>query len=469
MKGHAGTVEDPISIPKKKCGGRSKAFDLKFGGKMDLTLSLPMHLHVISMMRKIYVTEDLKVSGGSLTATARTILSMATFMQSSMIPPNVSPKLTKQKSLTPMAITFLKSILINFRDKLVNTRNGRTCDRFVKSFAEDQQKEEAFDHKQKGFRSVPVEQIVGSVGRYHDFDNKFRLMRHMPSERFEVIKQAMKSGKRLPPVKLYQIKDEYYALDGNHRIAAAKEIGRLEIDAEIVEFIPSKDTLENIIYREKCEFNEIAKLPRPINLTEVGQYIHLVKQISKHQEFLNHETKTSVSFENAAKDWYQTIYQPLTDIINKGGLLGAFPGRTIADLYAYISTHQWDDRRSRNYGSTIDPIMTDKMEEFRKKMSNTKEIEYPEMHRGITAFILMNVKSKSEFKIMDKLYALKEVKEVHTVHGEVDLLVKVMLTRDLLSSDAETISQFVHNKVRSISGVTSTVTLIPGVSKMKEK
>jgi hypothetical protein len=70
---------------------------------------------------------------------------------------------------------------------------------------------------------------------------------------------------------------------------------------------------------------------------------------------------------------------------------------------------------------------------------------------------------------MDKLYALREVQEVHFVHGEIDLLVKIMLTRDLLSSDAEIIGQFIHDKVRSISGVTSTVTLIPGVSKMKEK
>jgi len=109
------------------------------------------------------------------------------------------------------------------------------------------------------------------------------------------------------------------------------------------------------------------------------------------------------------------------------------------------------------------------MEEFRKKMSNTKEIEYPEMKWGITAFILINVKAKSELKIMDKLFALKEVQEVHAVHGETDLLVKIRLTRDLISSDAEIIGQFVHDKVRSISGISRTVTLIPGVSKMKEK
>ena len=368
-----------------------------------------------------------------------------------------------------MAITFLKSILIKLRARLLNVRHGRARDKMVKSFKEGQQKEEAFDHQDRGVSSVLVQQIVGSVGRYHDFDNEFRLMQHMPSERFQRIKEAMKSGKRLPPVKLYQIKDEYYVLDGNHRVAAAKEIGRHEIEAKIEEFIPSKDTLENVLYREKSEFNKAVRFPYAIDLTEVGQYTLLIKQISKHQEFLQHETKKSVSFESAAEDWYKTIYRPLIDIIDQGRLIKAFPGRTIADLYTYISIHQWENRRRRNYGSTIDRILSDNMEEFRKKMSNTKDIEYPELQWGITAFILISVKAKSEFKIMDKLFALKEVKEVHSVHGDIDLLVKIMLTRDLVSSDAEVIGQFVHNKVRSISGVTSTVTLIPGVSKMKEK
>ena len=77
-----------------------------------------------------------------------------------------------------MAITFLKSILIKFRNKLVNARNGRTRDQFAKSFKEDQQKEEAFDHKKRGFSSVSVEQIVGSVGRYHEFDSFQTVRRH---------------------------------------------------------------------------------------------------------------------------------------------------------------------------------------------------------------------------------------------------------------------------------------------------
>ena len=66
-----------------------------------------------------------------------------------------------------------------------------------------------------------------------------------------------------------------------------------------------------------------------------------------------------------------------------------------------------------------------------------------------------------------KLYALDEVKEIFSVHGDVDLLVKVELTRDMLSSDAEVISHFVHERVRQLPGIIKTNTLIPGFSKIK--
>jgi len=51
----------------------------------------------------------------------------------------------------------------------------------------------------------------------------------------------------------------------------------------------------------------------------------------------------------------------------------------------------------------------------------------------------------------------------------VHILAKIVLTRDLISSDAETIWNFVKNKVGQITGIVSTQTLIPGFSKIKEK
>lgn len=337
----------------------------------------------------------------------------------------------------------------------------------AKSFRENQECERAFDHIDRGVCSVPLDQIVGSVGRYHDFDSQFKLKSHVPPDRLISVKQAMREGKSLPPVKLYKIKDEYYVLDGNHRIAAAKEFGRSDIMANIVEFIPSSQTLENIIYREKSEFGDATGLEQALDISEVGQYPYLFEQVEAHRAHLAGGEKPGVTLMEAAQDWYRTIYQPMVEIIAKGDLLDSFPGRTLDDLYAYISFHQWERGRSRSYGIGIDQLIPKDMEAFRDKMAKMKKDEYPEMLRNITAFIMMNVEAKRELKVVDKLFALPEVREVHSIHGSIDILIKVLLTRDLLSSDAEVIGQFVHEKVRQINGIKSTQTLIPGSSKIK--
>jgi hypothetical protein len=340
----------------------------------------------------------------------------------------------------------------------------------LKSFKEVQQKESAFDTRDRGTRAVPLDRIVGSVGRYLDFDERFRIRPHLPVERLEEIKNKMRAGKVLPPVKLYLIKNEYYALDGNHRIAAAKELGHGEIMAQVTEFIPSKGSAENLLHREKVRFDDQTQLPYTIELTDFGQYDHLMHQIAEHRDYLENETARPVNIQQAAADWYKTIYCPLIAIIRKGDLLEHFPGRTPADLYMFISVHQWEKNdRGLRYGIGISEMVPKNMEDFRTKMAHLRETEYPEMLREITAFVLINVSAKKENRLVDKLFSLEEVKEVHSVHGSVDVIAKIVLRRDLVSSDAETIGDFVQNKIRQIAGVISTQTLIPGYSKTKEE
>jgi DNA-binding Lrp family transcriptional regulator/uncharacterized ParB-like nuclease family protein len=356
--------------------------------------------------------------------------------------------------------------------KIVDRLKGRapgesfTADA-VKCFTADQQKESAFDRRVRGIRTVPLNRIVGSVGRYQDFDSRFRFKAGVPSERLEHIKEAMREGRPLPPVKLFQIKDEYYVLDGNHRIAAAKAFGHDEILAHIVEFVPSATSLKNILYRERAEFADRTRLPAAVELSEVNQYEHLLEQIAEHRQYLQETGGKPVTFEAAARDWHRTIYRPLCVVIERSGIMESLPDRSVADLYAYISLHQWKLGRKRQYGIGVDKLIPNNMEAFRKKMADMKESAYPEMRQDITAFVLMSVQARKEFKIVDRLYELDEVREVHSVHGDADVLVKIVLTRDLLSSDAEIISQFVHEKIRQLNGVNSTKTLIPGYSKIK--
>ena len=340
----------------------------------------------------------------------------------------------------------------------------------VKSFQRSQQEEAAFDSRVRGIRTIPLDRIVGSVGRYNDFDDRFRMRSHMPVERLEAIKQAYRNGKSLPPVKLYQIKNEYYVLDGNHRIAALKEIGRDEVQAKIIEFIPSEKSMGNLIYREKAEFDDLTQLPAEIELTELGQYQHLLRQIEDHQKFLQTQTGHQMPLEEAALDWYRTIYTPLIEIIKNGNLITHFPERSLGDLFVYISVYQWEKSdRKRSYGIGLTGQVPQNMEEFRAKMATLDKGEYPDMLREITVFVLMGVEARKENRVIDKLIQLEEITELHSVHGSVDLVLKILLKRNLVMSDAETIGDFVHSKIRQIPGVLSTQTLIPGFSHVRDQ
>jgi len=86
-----------------------------------------------------------------------------------------------------------------------------------------------------GRRAVPVERIVGSVGRHRDFDAGFLPARASLETKWKRIDQAFHRGAQLPPVSLYKVGDAYFVADGNHRVSVARYQGVQWIDAEVVE------------------------------------------------------------------------------------------------------------------------------------------------------------------------------------------------------------------------------------------
>ncbi len=337
----------------------------------------------------------------------------------------------------------------------------------VSSFNEQQAEEEDVEFIDHGILTIPLERITGSVGKYHDFDSRFRPKKHVSGKRFGDIKRTMREGGNLPPVNLYQIRNDYYVLDGNHRVAAAKELGWTDIKAKVVELLSGRNTMENLIYIERKKFFKKTKLKEKIDLTEIGKYNFLENQIKKHQLYLAAQSGRDCDRQKAAKDWYNTIFVPMTAIIKSGGLLQYFPGRSLADLYTYMTYHHWTRRTSRKYGIGIDQVIPKSMEAFRKSMLEKTTPEYPEMKRTITAFVFINMGTSAQEDIIDPLFALEEIQEVHSVHGSIDILIKMILKRDFLASDAETIAEFVDSKIRPIHGINRTQTIIPGLSKVK--
>jgi len=90
----------------------------------------------------------------------------------------------------------------------------------------------------RGTRVVEVDQIVGSVGRWRDFDRSFLPTRASIGEKWKRIDQAFHNGEDLPPVELYKLEETYFVVDGHHRVSVARYHDVSKVEAAVAEFRP---------------------------------------------------------------------------------------------------------------------------------------------------------------------------------------------------------------------------------------
>lgn len=203
----------------------------------------------------------------------------------------------------------------------------------------------------RGIQAVPLNKIIGSVGRYRDFDRAFMPVQGETANRWRSIARAYYDDVGLPPVKLYKVGEVYFVLDGNHRVSVAREQGMEFVDAEVIEAdtrVPVEADLEADdleIKGEYARFLERTRLDelRPdqrIEFTIGGGYERLLEHIAVHRYFMGLEQERPIPEDEAVCDWYDTLYLPLVQIIREKGILADFPGRAEADLYLWIMDHQ---------------------------------------------------------------------------------------------------------------------------------
>ena len=107
------------------------------------------------------------------------------------------------------------------------------------AFEEARREHGAENRRYLGRMTVEVGRVVGSVGRWRDFDSGFMPTR-ASAGRWKRVDLAFRTGRDLPPVILYKLGDEYFVHDGNHRVSVARFEGVEMIDAEVTEFFPSR-------------------------------------------------------------------------------------------------------------------------------------------------------------------------------------------------------------------------------------
>ncbi|MDR2247872.1 MAG: transcriptional regulator [Treponema sp.] len=234
----------------------------------------------------------------------------------------------------------------------------------------------------RGMQMVPINLIVGSEGRYRDF-NKFFLPNadHLKA-RWTRVDEARIKDIILPSIQLYEIGGVYFVRDGNHRVSVARTQGVEIIDAEVtslsteISITPSMTAedlrmaviqYEKKLFYEKTRFGELSGC-RDLDFSIPGQYDTIYNHILGHKYFMNQNVAGEIPFETALVSWYAEVYEPIISIIRKEWLLVQFPDRTASDLYVWLVKH-WDFLKKK-YG--VHYSLSDAARDFRVKYGQTR-------------------------------------------------------------------------------------------------
>lgn len=97
-----------------------------------------------------------------------------------------------------------------------------------------------------GIQIVPIEEIIGSLGRTRDFDNEFAPLNEHTQWRWIGVMKAMYRDIALPPVELLKVGEAYFVVDGHHRISVARQREQIYIEAHVTEVELSEDELHKL-------------------------------------------------------------------------------------------------------------------------------------------------------------------------------------------------------------------------------
>lgn len=219
------------------------------------------------------------------------------------------------------------------------------------SYDEVRRQLQAIEKSTEHLEEIPLDAIVGSVGRYQDFTRKYLPKSSINEDRWARVMASSQDLSGLPPIDVYKIGEVYFVRDGNHRVSVARQLDNKTIQAYVtnvetkVNLTPGFTPDDLIIKAEQVKFLENTKLDLTIpnsdlSATKAGAYPTLLEHIEVHRYYLGLEKQQEIPYEEAAANWYKNVFLPVVSIIKKRDLLCDFPDRTVTDLYLWAADHR---------------------------------------------------------------------------------------------------------------------------------
>ena len=244
---------------------------------------------------------------------------------------------------------FQRSLFKAFTNRVWATLSGQRTT--LLSYDEIKEKLHIGGPLYRGVQTVRVDQIAGSLNRYHEFDRVFLPASETLADRWQSVNRAFYEEISLPPVVLYQVGQVYFVVDGHHRVSVAREQGQIYIEAEVRECATRVDITADIqpedleILEDKVHFLERTSLDdvKPeanIVLTIPDGFDRMLEHIAVHRYFMGLDLQRDISEEEAITDWYDHVYMPVINAIRETNILKEFPGKTEGDLYLWVLDHQ---------------------------------------------------------------------------------------------------------------------------------
>lgn len=261
----------------------------------------------------------------------------------------------------------------------------------------------------KGLQDVPLDKIVGSVGRYREFTSRFLPKRNTMQERWSRVYAQASGMTGLPPIELYRVGDVYFVRDGNHRVSVARQLGAKTIQAHVTDLptsIPLRPgmTEEELASAEAyAAFLDVSRLDylrphhQPIMLSEPSRYNDLLGHLYLHMAVMKSTLGKEVTLAEAAADWYDNVYRPAVTLIRKYGILKYVPGRTEGDLYLWMIEHLRDMKEefgeqatSRSLSDALVDYLTEKRiavpKDLLKEKDSTVQLTRAEVEQQLRAY-----------------------------------------------------------------------------------
>lgn len=197
-----------------------------------------------------------------------------------------------------------------------------------------------------GVHPIPLEQVVGTVGRARDFDRCFNPLRAPLRERLRRVEQAFKDG-AFPPIDAYQVDSAFFVADGHHRVSVARKMKMATIDAMVTLVhtpyrVDSAVEMESIVLTEhERRFLRSSGLreARPqarIPLSTADGYSELLEAVKAYGFDLMEKNQRFMGRAQISASWFDCVYLPTIKFSKEALLCDLLPSCTHGDLFLAV-------------------------------------------------------------------------------------------------------------------------------------